>query len=506
MDSTTGPDLDSGITARAHSSTSCDTSPSIEIGKIDGTANMLGCAENADEVSMPGPPARVGAEQLVFESDALLLSILQFHKTCLGWKSNKPSASRWKKSFASLLRVCDAFHRVGASVLWEEMDSMIPVLKLLPWYGDSERRYSGMGTHKYERELDWLRFQLYTSKIRRMRIARQCDVELPPHWTLELITLQGRPNPLFPSLQSITFGRGTHPSISCIVLLVNPSLQSVDITIQPLADTNGPVGVTASQPAETNLLAVLPAMSFSTPRLRKFDYQGPLNEKITHGLSNLRNLTSLHLEITNAASPVDLQGLQGFPQLKDLQVIAPNLQCTSPESVLLVKMGNLRKLEVATSDVCHFHLARLLCRAPKLNNLTLIVTSNVKLVAVCSALALYIGNCKQELQSLRVSFMSSQPAKEVTDALDNKNLTFWAEIEKELLSGLKGATSLQGMTFRDVPRTFAVAFIPILTSTVQYWRNLTTLAFHIQADNYGSPISYYGPYMYICVPCLSSER
>lgn len=50
---------------------------------------------------------------------------------------------RWRSAFASILRVNRSFAWAGIGILWHTMTSIVPALKLLPWYGNSG--YQGLG-------------------------------------------------------------------------------------------------------------------------------------------------------------------------------------------------------------------------------------------------------------------------------------------------------------------------------------------------------------------------
>ncbi|KAJ3540178.1 hypothetical protein NMY22_g4417 [Coprinellus aureogranulatus] len=167
------------------------------------------------------PIIRGGPLQEVLSSQDIVPQIIMQLKELVGDDESR-------KAVAPLLVINKAFFHGGIGVLWRTMDSLLPVLKLLPWSSGSS--YNGIGAYKYTGAKDWELFNFYSAHIRSFTLVPSLSsgVDIAPHLILELVTLHGRPDPFFPQLQHITVDAAGHAYLPLLFLFVTPSLRSAD--------------------------------------------------------------------------------------------------------------------------------------------------------------------------------------------------------------------------------------------------------------------------------------
>ncbi|KAJ3542272.1 hypothetical protein NMY22_g3576 [Coprinellus aureogranulatus] len=260
---------------------------------------------------LTGSPKTIPASSLIGLSYDILPLILNSVRDLLEADAEGRS---WKKSFLPLLLVNKCFFHCGADVLWNTMDSVAHVFKLLPWF---KSPYSGIGTYKYCGADDWERFMVYASRIKSFSLDPSPNVDISFPWVMELHTLPGRPDPFFPALQQVDLCIRENTGGPLLFLLVGASLRSLCIDAK-------------RSPTEENILAVLPRLSSASPNLCIFKYHGTYSDAFVTQICALQGITSLRLSFETGGDANCLRQLRNLPHLRLLKLSAPWLDAFTP--------------------------------------------------------------------------------------------------------------------------------------------------------------------------------
>ncbi|KAI5899497.1 uncharacterized protein SCHCODRAFT_01146571 [Schizophyllum commune H4-8] len=173
-------------------------------------------------------------------------------------------------TLASLASTCSAMREPALDVLWEEQDSIVPLLQTLSQDRVSE---SVLTLERYISQADWDHMQYYARRIKRLTLEaddgmlcgigsrrrdeddddddeelydedRDYSIETS---TLELLQSRAGHEPLLPNLRHLDYGELDSSWLPFITLFVNPSLQS--LRIRPSIEDES-----------MNILATLPSL------------------------------------------------------------------------------------------------------------------------------------------------------------------------------------------------------------------------------------------------------
>lgn len=169
---------------------------------------------------------------------------------------------------------------------------------------------------------------------------------------VELLTLPGRPDPLFPNLQHIDILPSGLSCVPSLFFFVNPSLQTFS-HLSRIPRTTFPTSSVSSDSSAPSdeLMTVLPRMAITCSHLQYFEYSGPTDNDFLIRLCKLTSLKILRLTITNNQNPNALQYIQFLPLIVELEIEGLCLETRAPSErfvELLPKRRRLRNLRVLT--------------------------------------------------------------------------------------------------------------------------------------------------------------
>ncbi|RXW12957.1 hypothetical protein EST38_g12897 [Candolleomyces aberdarensis] len=327
----------------------------------DAAKRELGCDEDIleNQVSSDAQESVLKSEDILpiilLELKGALLEEPLGHTATDALNPTTEGTLSWKASLCSLLLVNRSFFQAGSNLLWNTMETLEPVFRLLPWY--TKTRYNGLGNYQYNGSVDWERFNFYASRIQGFHLISSPEDDFPisSPWLLQLLTLHERPDPLFPILQSIIVIPEAFPRLQVLFLLVGPSLRSLEVfSCSEISDyaiipSDWEAYASESEEAFTeevldNLIALLPRVSVSSPQLQSLTYRGPFSVDLFHHLSQLKSLVSMHLTMANSYGGL-LAPSKCFAKLTSLQHLvleAPLLDVEFPlPEVVAVELDTL---------------------------------------------------------------------------------------------------------------------------------------------------------------------
>ncbi|KAJ2930616.1 hypothetical protein H1R20_g6487, partial [Candolleomyces eurysporus] len=317
----------------------------------------------------------------------------------------------WKGVFASLMLVNKPFFHAGASLLWKTMDNLAPVLKLLPWFADEFR---GVGMFESAFLIHWKRFNLYAGLIQHFNFISAPDLSMPFPWFYQLLTLPGKPDPLFPDLQSVSVFKKAWARLPFLFLLIGPPLRSLLITsLSDFDDFNSPrfqADWRDSDPANqtlNNVLSIMPKLAAA--QLKWFEYSGLTNEELFFQISLLPKLTVLHLTITNLQDRRILRRLRELPSLEALSLVARFLvgvPITGKANIQYntTKLPRLKTLHVRATEYLQYLIWRSIY-PPKITNLSLDFLGSTQSMPFHCCIEVYCLN-NPHLETLRIQFVT----------------------------------------------------------------------------------------------------
>ncbi|KAF6757980.1 hypothetical protein DFP72DRAFT_1167833 [Ephemerocybe angulata] len=458
------------------------------------------CSESEDGSDSSSDPSPNAKDQ-VLTSDDILPIILRHLKDeldkldpAIGSGASEVRKG-WKGAIASLLPVNGTFFHSGANMLWHTMDSAITALELLPWY---EAPYGGVGGYSYSGSEDWKRFTKYAPRIQQFKLQTKesCNIELL--WLVELLTLDGRPDPLFPSLQSILFAPNACRSrILTLTILLGPSLRSLEIaaaselrgyeTIPPdwCHNVTGS-RLTARDLLQDNIMAAIPKLSSSSSRLQSFTYRGPTNEAFFQRLSNIKTLESLVLILTaEDRSGHVLRPLRALPNLQSLSVTALPFQMYErpPNVASLLHCRRLTSLHITAGDGQMVAMMAGISPSPVLLHdliLDFISIDDHGYFYRSIETPTQAPNNLENITVRAVAPAGQRVAIRTGDWTWNPRSIF-ARAESNVTSAFKKSTNFKVVKFIEMPAILWKSLSHILQGSAPHWTLVTTLTFTIQA-------------------------
>ncbi|KAF5339156.1 hypothetical protein D9611_011190 [Ephemerocybe angulata] len=400
----------------------------------------------------------------------------------------------WKGAIASLLPVNGTFFHSGVNMLWHTMDSIVPVLKLLPWY---KSPYKGVGGFAYSGRNDWKQVTEYATRIQQfdLQTRASCDIDLL--WLVELLTLHERPDPFFPHLQAVSFSPDACRTLRILMFLMCPSLES--LVVHAGSEVRGYESypddwrnsdrrshVAATQLLQDNVLASFPKLSSSSTRLRSLTYRGPTNKEILERISNIGTITFLDLTLT-AQDDSDhcLRDLRKLPLLQSLVVTALPYQTYANDKVtmLALRCGRLTSLHITAMEgqMVGLLFGILAPHPTKIRDLTLnFIRINDQSYFYRSIEEPTRGNTFLEIITVQSVAPAGQQLFE-THSWQWTPQSFFEMSESNVKSNFKIASNIKAARFIDMPPILWRSLSSVLRASIPHWKLLTTLIFTIQA-------------------------
>ncbi|KAF8965795.1 hypothetical protein BDZ97DRAFT_1729789 [Flammula alnicola] len=229
---------------------------------------------------------------------------------------------------------CKAFLEPALDRLWRSLDSLFPLLKILPAFIQSDGTYVLRGAISPE---EWTRFDWYARRIRKFSYTRDPDsLDIAMHVYFRLAQL--RPAPILPSLRHLHCPSTSQNDflISGICLFLSPSLQTLEFeNISSVEDKLcGTVLYTLfSDGAQMEKIILrgrglsrdTVCMAIKFEHLRELELQGmgeSLDMEIMEKIGSLPWLVDLAIDFTNSLIP-PLEKDIGLKDLKSFMITAP---------------------------------------------------------------------------------------------------------------------------------------------------------------------------------------
>ncbi|KAF4613157.1 hypothetical protein D9613_010806 [Agrocybe pediades] len=173
------------------------------------------------------------AEFLVHSNPDILEEICEYIAHEGDLDSEEMASSR--SDLFAVMMTCRAFVEPAVSRLWRSLDSLYPLLKLLPAFVQVDGTYVLRGHISAE---DWERFDLYASRVRKFSYARDPpDLDIAMHVYFRLALMRSKP--MLPSLRQLFCPSTSQDNflVSGIFLFLSSSLQRIEIgDISPMED------------------------------------------------------------------------------------------------------------------------------------------------------------------------------------------------------------------------------------------------------------------------------
>ncbi|KAL0946049.1 hypothetical protein HGRIS_012322 [Hohenbuehelia grisea] len=322
------------------------------------------------------------------------------------------------RSLAVLARTCRALKQRSLAKLWSEIDTLLPLLKLIPqnawavipdgYISDYEFEMgAGRGVFHSRRELtpgeDWARFNIYAPLIRSFKHYDDYQHAIIHPDALYEISLHKSNSPFLPQLRSFSWNDEAQNTASFVQLFSSPSVTQLKLMHFQYR----------SSAAE--LTPSLKALALSCPNLESFEVSGVserllvflLAPRAANKLPFFTSLKSLTLLATAdfAIPQFDLLHINAYPQLESLSLTFDNV---IPNCASSISSTSLRKLMLSyfslTTKICDF------CRSlqlPQLSELTLKINGKLE-TALINDICLSISKF-DNLSALRIHSMWGDP-------------------------------------------------------------------------------------------------
>ncbi|KAM5544954.1 hypothetical protein V8D89_001065, partial [Ganoderma adspersum] len=276
-----------------------------------------------------------------------------------------------RKALTSSAVVCSVISHHALNVLWRELNSVHPLLRVLPNYKRVATRLTLCGAILPEH---WTRFRLYADRVRVLHgLQRQTEEYIQPSvWLFLAAKCKG--SPLMPRLRVLCAHNIPISEISVFTLLISPTLRTINFSFTLEQEDDADM----APHAVDSLLHTIPLMA---PDLEDFSYdvdftlaRGPVNLVDGH-LESFRlhftRLTTLSIccEVVIDSDRI-LRSLSSIPTLQSLTLTTIILPSVSALALPENRFEQLTDLHLGG----HFdHLTAVVqaCQLPRLASMSL---------------------------------------------------------------------------------------------------------------------------------------
>ncbi|KAJ7751234.1 hypothetical protein DFH07DRAFT_1032735 [Mycena maculata] len=216
-----------------------------------------------------------------------------------------------KRAVSRLARTCRAWLEPALTVLWRELDSLVPIIGLFPSHLLKKARRPGLGLTTTPLERDWDKILKYGGRVTKItydEISNNVSASIFP------ILEEGRPRKyLLPNLQHLTWRVTSPDNLDRASLFLNPELQGLVLHLGA-AGTRFPT------------LPAFLADVGSRMKLKTFsiNYSVSLPETFTDLFLSQDELERLTVVAPGALSPTIGKWIASLPRLKSLQLDLSN--------------------------------------------------------------------------------------------------------------------------------------------------------------------------------------
>ncbi|KAJ3514811.1 hypothetical protein NLJ89_g2149 [Agrocybe chaxingu] len=268
--------------------------------------------------------------------------------------------SRSRQVLLWVALTCRSFLEPALDRLWRSLDSLFPLLKVLPAFFQSDDTYVLRGRITPE---DWARFDWYGRRVRKFSYTRDPDnLDIAMHVYFRLAQL--RSTPLLPSLRHLHCPSTSQNDflISGICLFLSPSLQTLEFenisnvedklcgtVLHTLHSDGAPMERIILRGRGLSRDTVCKVIQFE--HLKELELAGmgeSLDMEILEHIGSLPSLIDLALDFTNSNIPPlendiglkDLRSLMITAQVPFIQAFLPRVASTRLETFVAVAPSN----------------------------------------------------------------------------------------------------------------------------------------------------------------------
>ncbi|KAJ3503625.1 hypothetical protein NMY22_g18185 [Coprinellus aureogranulatus] len=354
---------------------------------------------------------------------------------------------RWQTAFYPVVLTSRSFFEAGIPTLWHTMESFEACLRLLPW---SQSTYKGLG---------------------RMKLAMECTASLEEGWLSELLALRERPDPLFPTLQSVDVASIFSLPPTFLLLFTSDPLRSLRLRVA--AAFVGP-----------GILSIFPEIPQRSRNLTTIQFTGASSPPLFHHIAKIVSLTSVSLSLLSDASPKDISRLRLLPNLRNL-ALEMNMGARvdfDPERPVPLKQMPLQSIFVSGPSVTQLSVFRAL--APFAQHVDVVMPTVPDWDKMRVLLFHWLA-----LSNLTIAIEFNGDAPGASSGPSVLSSTEEADLMQVLMNT---GRSLQRFTITDVPAQLGEPLSLHLQSHIMNWRSLKKLSYTIRRGDdltglYGRP-------------------
>ncbi|KAJ3542266.1 hypothetical protein NMY22_g3572 [Coprinellus aureogranulatus] len=438
---------------------------SYEHGRGTGSSPVCALAEDYGQIT----ELSAYAQEEVLGSMDILPTIFNHLKDQLQLEVLEcANVLRWQTAFYTVVLTSRSFFEAGIPTLWHTMESFEACLRLLPW---SQGTYKGLGVYEYSGVKDWERFSFYAWYIKRMKLAMECTASLEEGWLSELLALRERPDPIFPTLQSVDVASILSLPPTFLLLVTSESLRVLRLRVA--AALVGP-----------GILSIFPKMPQRSCNLTTIQFTGASTPQLFHHLAKIASLTSVSLSLLSDASPKDISLLRLLPNLR---VLALEMKMGArvdfdPERPVPLKQMPLQGIFVGGSSTTQLSIFRAL--VPFAQHVDVVMSTVPDWDKMRVLLFHWLA-----LSNLTLTIEVTGDAPGPSSGPSVLSSTEEADLMQVLMNT---GRSLQRFTITDVPAQLGEPLSLHLQSHIMNWRYLKNLSYTIRPDDgltglYGRP-------------------
>lgn len=227
-----------------------------------------------------------------------------------------------RRTVSRISRTCKALSDLALNALWKELDSLLPLLSLMPGHLFKKSRRPGQGFNKAPSPEDWTQVLRYGERVMKISYNESAGIIHPNIFS----TLAQCKTLILPNLRTIQWKSDSTAGLGRSILFLGPHLRSVSIDIGggiPPEDLAEYLTAVSSSTRLTSLSITSPSrLPNSLPRLLQQQTTlekvcllapGALSPSIGRWLSSITSLQSLQVDVGDRSDGVIASFFNGLP-------------------------------------------------------------------------------------------------------------------------------------------------------------------------------------------------
>lgn len=342
--------------------------------------------------------------------------------------------------------------------------------------------------YDYSGAKDWERFSIYSVHVRNIIVRDDvAEIIVAEEWMSQLMSLPGRPNPLFPGLRGVELGNIDKPFHHRLLFIIGESLLHLGVH-------------TRHNPSV--LLAALPIIAHKCCDLTTFNYVGPSSPELFLYMSKILSLKNVFLSLTSYSQQKDIIPLRNLERLERLVFDMENsvgIVC-DPDVPVHANAKPLQELAVSGSYLTQLAVQRAILPSPRQLDLTL--TGHYDALSAIYGILRHCFSLSSRLTSVDIGFVG-----QTNEDMAPVDYRVTGATKQALVEGGK---VLQQLRMVNVPTWVGEPISLVLQLAIPRWRSLEKLIFHVRTDQgltgrYGRPypnLSFLATIQQAC-PCIA---